>query len=489
MRICLLTTQDLDAGRLPADDWPCDPRPFLPEAEWRLEVMEKLTCVQKVITLAREGFDVFFNLCDGAWDEGSPGIEVIQTLEGLEQAFTGATSEFYEPTREAMKRACRAWGIDTPAYVVASTDEDLERAADTLRFPLFVKHHSSYASVGLTRASRVRTPAGLFKQGRAMMKRFGAALVEEFVEGTECTVLVAENPADPLQPTTYVPMQYQFPKGESFKHSKMKWVDYNAMSCVPVDDPGLDARLREASARFFLSLNGAGYGRCDIRVDADGRPFMLEINANCGLYYLPEDAGGADLCLGQDPAGHEGFTRQIVEAAIRRTERNRRPWEVRPRPDGGYGVHARKAIEPGDRIIALEGQAHELVSRSHVEAHWQEPHLTRFREHAWPLTDEVWVTWSRDPMGWRPIRHSCDPTAWLEGLDVVARRALAPGDEITMDHATFRTEPMPSFECACGADLCRGLIRAEDHLQPFVERYAGHVSDHVRRERARRLNG
>ena len=30
---------------------------------------------------------------------------------------------------------------------------------------------------------------------------------------------------------------------------------------------------------------------------ANGAPFMLEINPNCGVYYLPEDAGSADLCL------------------------------------------------------------------------------------------------------------------------------------------------------------------------------------------------
>ena len=68
----------------------------------------------------------------------------------------------------------------------------------------------------------------------------------------------------------------------------------------------------------FVELRGASYGRCDLRVDRSGRPFMLEINANCGLYYPPTAPGSADLCLAHDPAGHEGFTRQIVRAALRR---------------------------------------------------------------------------------------------------------------------------------------------------------------------------
>jgi D-alanine-D-alanine ligase len=45
---------------------------------------------------------------------------------------------------------------------------------------------------------------------------------------------------------------------------------------------------------------------------------MLEINPNCGVYYLPQDAGSADLCLAHDPEGHGGFTRQLIRAALHR---------------------------------------------------------------------------------------------------------------------------------------------------------------------------
>jgi D-alanine-D-alanine ligase len=323
MHICLLTTQDLDADPFPEDDWPCDPRPFLPEATWDVATLQKRNSVEHVIELSRNGYDLFFNLCDGAADEQRPGIEVVQTLERLGVPFTGATSEFYEPTREAMKEACKAEGIPTPAHVLARTPEDVERAAETLNFPLFVKHHSSYASVGLSRLSRVRTPAGLRRQARKIMSRYDAALIEEYIDGTECTVLVAENPEDPLRPTTYRPMQYRFPPGESFKHSDMKWVDYDQLVSGPVEDAELAERLRDVSGRFFVALNGASFGRCDLRVDKSGTPYMLEINANCGVYYPPADAGSADLCLANDPAGHEGFTRQIVQAALRRNARAR----------------------------------------------------------------------------------------------------------------------------------------------------------------------
>lgn len=317
-----MTNQELDNLPLAADDWPCDPRPFLPEAEWTLcTLQDKYTSVADLEDQIARGYDLFFNLCDGAEGEETPGIEVVRTLEAHGVPFTGATSNYYEPSRQQMKDACTSVGVPTPAAVLAHTEEDVELAAQTLRFPLFVKHYNSYASVDLSRRSRVRTPEGLRQQARKIMRRHGATLIEEYIDGVECAVLVAENPADPERPITYTPVQYRFPKGESFKHAKLKWQDYDGMGCEAVQDPVLDRRLRWAAAAFFRALDGASFGRCDVRVTRDGTPYMLEINPNCGLYYPATDPGTADIILGHDPGGHVAFTRNLVDAALARHER------------------------------------------------------------------------------------------------------------------------------------------------------------------------
>jgi D-alanine-D-alanine ligase len=105
-------------------------------------------------------------------------------------AFTGATSNFFEPTREVMKKVCHFWGIKAPAYVVASDSQNVELAAQTLRFPLITKHPNSYSSIGLTKDSRVETPAALREQAEKMIAAFGSTLIEEFVDGREFSVLV-----------------------------------------------------------------------------------------------------------------------------------------------------------------------------------------------------------------------------------------------------------------------------------------------------------
>ena len=128
MQICLLTTQDLDADPFPEDDWPCDPRPFMPEATWTVATLTgKANSVKQVETLIDSGkYDLFFNLCDGAADQDLPGIEVIQKLEERQVPYAGACSKCYEPTRVEMKEACAKIGIATPNYVVAKTPKTLK---------------------------------------------------------------------------------------------------------------------------------------------------------------------------------------------------------------------------------------------------------------------------------------------------------------------------------------------------------------------------
>jgi D-alanine-D-alanine ligase-like ATP-grasp enzyme len=456
----------------------------LKDHECETVYIDKAKAVRQVIELSRRGFDVFINLCDGAWDEDRAGIEVVQTMERLGMAFTGATSSFYEPTRETMKKVCQFWGIKAPAYVLAVDDASIEVAARTLRFPLIAKHPNSYGSIGLTKESRVNTPEALREQAGKMIASFGSSLIEEFIDGREFSVLVVENADDPLQPFAYRPVEFCFPDDESFKHFDMKWKDYEAMACTQCDDDELAERLEDMSRKLFLGLNGAGYGRCDIRMNEQGELFMLEINPNCDVAYpLEESAGSADLILMHEPWGHREFFEKTIRAALKRQQRLHRNWHLALDNKSRYGMYALETINAGDLIDAHEEEVHVLVSHKHVHENWNGEQKRWFSEYAYPLTDEIFVSWSPDPEHWKPINHSCDPNAWLEGLNLVARQDIPAGQEITIDYATFYNERLDDFVCHCGAADCRGIIKGTDYLEPVVERYGAHVSDYVRTKR------
>jgi D-alanine-D-alanine ligase len=72
------------------------------------------------------------------------------------------------------------------------------------------------------------------------------------------------------------------------------------------------------SAKLFAGLSGTGYGRCDIRMDAQGELYMLEINPQGAIFYPPEAPGMADYILRYDPRGHAGFVDLLFRAALAR---------------------------------------------------------------------------------------------------------------------------------------------------------------------------
>ena len=98
----------------------------------------------------------------------------------------------------------------------------------------------------------------------------------------------------------------------------MKWYRYEELECVPVYNGDCLTRLRGMAAKLFIGLNGTGYGRCDIRMDAQGELYMLEINPQGAIFYPPETPGMADYILRYDPRGHAGFVDLLFRSALAR---------------------------------------------------------------------------------------------------------------------------------------------------------------------------
>ena len=391
-----------------------DPARYLPSHEWAHFAIDKATAVRQVAEIARQGFDVVVNLCDGAWDEDRAGIEVVQTLERLNVAFTGAGSAFYDPSREAMRMACRAAGVQFPNYVI----NDAARALDELRFPMIVKHPHGYSSVGITRESRVTSPEALHRECARVTEAFGGALIEEFIEGREFTVLVAEGRTPDELAWALTPVEFRFPEGESFKHFDLKWKEFREMETAVVEDPA----LADAAARTFAALNGTGYGRCDFRMKADGEIYLLEINPNCSIFYPDDLFGSADFILANDPAGHRGFLEHLLVCADRRCSRV----ELRHDRSNGFRLFAARDISAGEVV---------------------EAHDKRLRMTATNGREE-----------WRPIDHSCAPNLIPRGQDLIAKIFIAKGAHLTVDYLKLSSIDWEPFDCRCGSPACRKCI-------------------------------
>lgn len=392
-------------------------------------------------------------------------------------------------------------GINIPPYfVLKKWENDLECIEELfeqvgLTFPVIVKHPSGASSIGMTRNSRCSDFEQLRHQATQLLEACGECLVEKFIEGEEVTVLAFEGPcvmeslditdlqkrveADRIRGhgcvstelcTTLVPIKMNFPENETFKHFDLKWVSHAGMKWEPVTDIAKNLACREVAATAFRAVfGGVGYGRSDLRIDADGKIWFLEINAQCGLFY-PEKCACADIILKYDQVvDAERFVNLMIAAAIRRQSIRKL---LRPcfdvacgGPAGGHCLRANRLIKEGELVFADEGRAVNLVSKNHVEKTWSEYDKLLFRQYAWPFSKDVYAIWSDNPMLWRPINHSCDPTCWYatDSLHVCARRDIPRGGELTLDYSTYTSpENLEPFDCRCGASNCRKSITAKD---------------------------
>ncbi|MCB9763502.1 MAG: D-alanine--D-alanine ligase [Alphaproteobacteria bacterium] len=320
MRVCVLcsTTEGGPTPYVPI----CDPDigAFAPEHTFDIRFIHPGKAQEELGTLARGDVDVFLNMCDGAPDQAIAGIDVVEALEQLGLPFTGANSAFYAVTREGMKQTCAALDVPTPAYGFAQNLAEAEAIGRRLRFPLFVKHHDSYASIGLRPSSRVEDPGALRAEAARLLDRFGRVLIEEFIDGDEVSAMVLEDPDAPDGLRVLRPIRVGLPPGESFIHYALKDEERAALDWLPVQDAGLIARIEAVVRPLFRGVHGRSYGRCDLRLGRDGRLFALEMNANCAIFCIPgtpDHPSIGDAILLSDPLGPGGFLRHILRNALR----------------------------------------------------------------------------------------------------------------------------------------------------------------------------
>lgn len=66
-----------------------------------------------------------------------------------------------------------------------------------------------------------------------------------------------------------------------------------------------------------------------------------------------------------------------------------------------------------------------------------------------------------DPHVMGKVLHDCDPNCSVDMLRMrfTARRAISPGEPVTMDYETTEDHLFRGFHCACGRPNCRGWIK------------------------------
>ena len=434
-----------------------DLSPYLPDAIVDHVLLNKLTTYKQLKALQKKGYDIFVNLCEGYLEWEVPSIDVIYSMEQLGLPHTGPTTQLYDPPKELMKYVAHCEGIKSPPYVIIDDEADINEAVKHLRFPMFIKPAKAGDSLGVDHHSLVSTKEELVQKVKDILPEYSPLMAEEYIKGREFTVLIAAN-ADGISSTTFTPVEYIFPDGFAFKTYQLKTSELHPDANIPVRDPVIDQELRRAAQLIFEGFNGKGYARLDFRMNEKGELFFLEINFTCSVFYADGYEGSADYILLHDGYGKAGFLRHIIEEGIARHKRKQHQYFIKGTSIAGFGIYASSNLLPGYVLFNGEGKAQRMVTRRHVEMHWNEADKETFRRYAYPVSRELFILWDENPSEWAPQNHSCDPNTAYDGLNVVTTRSIKKGEELTLDYASFLDEHMEPFQCQCGSDNCRGLI-------------------------------
>jgi D-alanine-D-alanine ligase len=263
-----------------------------------------------------------FNLCESIHGDNRFESLLPLLLELERIPYTGS-----EPfalslalRKEKVKEILRACGVPAPRGCLVSAEGDLSSLS--FQFPLIVKPAREDASVGITRASVVSDEKALTARVLHILYHYHQpALVEEYIEGREIYVSLlgqvdGEIQVFPFFEIDFSAMPADRPKIVSFEG---KWVEDSIeyKGTRPVRCEGLSPEMRDKVAQTalaaFHSIGLRDYARMDIRLSADGTPYVIDVNPNCDLSDL---AGGFSRAAKTGGLSYKDVILRLVSLAL-----------------------------------------------------------------------------------------------------------------------------------------------------------------------------
>ena len=263
------------------------------------------------VRLAKPG--LAFNLCEGV--DGIAPLEssVISALELLSVPYSGSGSwttsaclrkNVVNTLLDAARLPVPRWGLARPG-----------EPTPIVGFPAICKPAAEDASLGVEQRSVVRSSRALAARLAEMHQEWEEIVVQRFIAGREVNVGIVGDHVLPIAEIDFSSMPDRYWRIVSYRS---KWEtgsdeDLGSVPRCPADLPeALSVELGRIALAAWKVVGGKGYGRVDIRIDEEMRPWILEVNAN------PDFAPDAGLARMARTAGidYPALVRLVCEDAL-----------------------------------------------------------------------------------------------------------------------------------------------------------------------------
>ena len=221
--------------------------------------------------LAAERFERVFIALHGRYGEDGTMQGALELL-AIPYTGSGVLASALAMDKWRTKLLWQAAGVPTPPYVMLTRETDFRAVADHLGLPIMVKPANEGSSIGM---SKVRRAQDLEEAFALAVNYDDVVIAEKFVEGTELTGGILGDIALPL-------IRLETPR--DFYDYEAKYLADDTRYIVPC---GLAAdkerEVQELGLAAFRTLGCRGWGRVDLMLDREGRPWFLEVNTSPGM--------------------------------------------------------------------------------------------------------------------------------------------------------------------------------------------------------------
>ncbi|HEY8535261.1 MAG TPA: ATP-grasp domain-containing protein [Vicinamibacterales bacterium] len=246
---------------------------------------------------------IAFNLLEAFDNVNLFDQNVVSYLELLRLPYTGCSPRGLLLARDKSlsKKLLAYHRIPVPEFWVFRRGQRL-KVPKRLQFPVIVKSLTQQASIGISQASVVTDEEKLRRRVEFIHNSVGThAIVERYIDGRELYVGVLGNQRLRVFPVWEMHFQ-KMVEGDNWPIAteRVKWSAkyqqrHGIMTGKAVDLPdGLEASIAKMAKRVYRSLELSGYARIDLRLDREGRIFVLEANPNPQIAYGEDFAESAE---------------------------------------------------------------------------------------------------------------------------------------------------------------------------------------------------
>ena len=282
---------------------------------YRTDVIGVGLDLRPIQRLARKRPLLVFNLVEALQTDMRTAACVPALFDHFKLAYSGSGYSAVVDSQSKLSTKRVLAGAKLPTPVWSERGEGLP--ASTL---VMVKSVDEHASVGIDARSVLPAAEAADEIARREAEFGGRFFAEAFVDGREFNISLLEGPSGvevlPMPEIQFV----DFPAGRPrIVDYGAKWLEedpayHNTPRLFGVEacEPELAARMRDVVVGCWKAFGIRGYARVDLRVDAEGRPYIIDVNTNpC----ISPDAGLA-AAAAEAGIGYDALVGRIVDAGL-----------------------------------------------------------------------------------------------------------------------------------------------------------------------------